>query len=29
MEFLKYAEVPKQMQEKIAAAALKEEEDDD
>jgi len=29
MEFSNYAEVPKQLQEKIAAAALKEEEDDD
>ena len=29
MEFAKYAEVPKQLQEKIAAAALKEDEDDD
>ena len=29
MEFSNYAEVPKQLQEKIAAAALKEEEDDE
>jgi len=29
MEFAKYAEVPKQLQEKIAAAALKEEEEED
>jgi elongation factor G len=29
MEFSNYAEVPKQLQEKIAAAALKEDEDDE
>jgi elongation factor G len=29
MEFANYAEVPKQLQEKIAAEALREEEDDD
>jgi elongation factor G len=29
MEFANYAEVPKQLQEKIAAAALKEEEEED
>ena len=29
MEFSHYAEVPKQLQEKIAAAALKDDDDDE